>query len=149
MTIGQDNALATPVPDAEPKPNSFQRIIGVLFSPDATFASIARRPDWVVPLVLIVIIALANGVLTASHIDFGAPAREAMAQNKNVTQEQMDRFLDSLPVKDADPKDAPKSKSKKAATKCAKGKKLSHGKCVKAKAKKKQAKKATTNRRAK
>jgi len=91
MTTGQDNALAPPVPDAEPKPNSFQRIIGVLFSPDATFASIARRPDWVVPLVLIVVLALVNGILVAPHIDFGAPAREAMAQNKNMTQEQMDR----------------------------------------------------------
>jgi hypothetical protein len=91
MTIGQDNALAPPAPDAEPKPNSFQRIIGVLFSPDTTFASIARRPDWAVPLVLILVIALANGILIASRIDFGAPAREAMAQNKNLTQEQMDR----------------------------------------------------------
>jgi hypothetical protein len=91
MTVGQDNALATPAPGAEPKPNSFQRIIGVLFSPDATFASIARRPDWVVPLVLIVVLALANGILLSSRIDFGAPAREAMAQNKNMTQEQMDR----------------------------------------------------------
>ena len=63
-----------------PKPNSFQRIIGVLFSPDATFASIARRPDWVVPLVLIVVLALVNGILVASHIDFGAPAREAGAE---------------------------------------------------------------------
>lgn len=91
MTVGQDNAIAAPVSGAEPKPNSFQRIIGVLFSPDATFASIARRPDWVVPLVLIVILSLANGILVSSHIDFGAPAREAMAQNKNMTQEQMDR----------------------------------------------------------
>jgi hypothetical protein len=91
MTTGQDNALATPAPGAEPKPNSFQRIIGVLFSPDATFASIARRPDWVVPLVLIVVLALVNGILVAPHLDFGAPAREAMAQNKNTTQEQMDR----------------------------------------------------------
>jgi hypothetical protein len=91
MTVGQDNALATPAPGAEPKPNSFQRIIGVLFSPDATFASIARRPDWVVPLLFILILSLANGIVLSSRIDFGAPAREAMAQNKNMTQEQMDR----------------------------------------------------------
>jgi hypothetical protein len=89
MTTGQDSAVATPAP--EPKPNPIQRIIGVFFSPDATFASIARRPDWVVPIVLIVVIALANGILIGSRIDFGAPAREAMAQNKNMTQEQMDR----------------------------------------------------------
>jgi hypothetical protein len=89
MTVGQDNAIATPAPG--PEPNSFQRIIGVIFSPDATFASIARRPDWVVPLVLIIILSLANGLLLSSRIDFGAPAREAMAQNKNATQEQIDR----------------------------------------------------------
>jgi hypothetical protein len=91
MTTGQDNAPATPAPDPGPKPNPVQRIIGVIFSPDATMASIAKRPDWVVPLVIIVVLALANGVLTASRIDFGAPAREAMAQNKNLSQEQIDR----------------------------------------------------------
>ena len=91
MTVGQDNAIATPAPGAEPKPNSFQRMIGVLFSPDATFASIARRPDWVVPLLLILVLSLANGILLSSRIDFAAPARDAMAQNKNMTQEQMDR----------------------------------------------------------
>ncbi|HXA17812.1 MAG TPA: Yip1 family protein [Thermoanaerobaculia bacterium] len=91
MTTGQDNALATPAPDPGPKPNPIQRIIGVLFSPDATFASIAKRPDWVVVLLLIVVLALANGLLTSSRIDFGAPAREAMAQNKNLSQEQIDR----------------------------------------------------------
>jgi len=44
-----------------------------------------------------------------------ADERARSEVRKSVTQEQMDRFLDSLPVKDADPKDAPKSKSKKAA----------------------------------
>jgi hypothetical protein len=94
MTVGQDNALATPAPGAEPKPNPFQRIIGVLFSPDATFASIARRPDWVVPLVLLLIVSLAAGVIMAPRIDFAAPAREAMEQNsKNVSQEQIDKTV--------------------------------------------------------
>src|SRR5712671_6074509 len=93
MTTGQDNALATPAPEAEPKPNSFQRIIGVLFSPDATFASIARRPDWVVPLVLLLIVSLAAGLIMAPHVDFGAAAREAMEQNKNASPEQIDKAV--------------------------------------------------------
>ena len=92
MTTGQDNALATPAP-AEPKPNSFQRIIGVLFSPDATFASIARRPDWVVPLVLLLLVSLAAGIIIAPHVDFGAAAREAMEQNKNTTPEQIEKAV--------------------------------------------------------
>jgi hypothetical protein len=93
MTVGQDNAIATPVPDAEPKPNPFQRIIGVLFSPNATFASIARRPDWVVPLVLLLVVSLAAGIIMGPHIDFGAAARESMEQNKNATPEQIDKAV--------------------------------------------------------
>src|SRR5436305_10981756 len=93
MTIGQDNALATPAAGSEPTPNPFQRIIGVLFSPDATFASIARRPDWVAPLVLILVVSFAAGIIMAPHIDFGSAAREAMEQNKNATPEQIDKAV--------------------------------------------------------
>ncbi|MEA2416377.1 MAG: hypothetical protein QOI58_3034 [Thermoanaerobaculia bacterium] len=93
MTVGQDNAIATPAPGAEPKPNPFQRIIGVLFSPDATFASIARRPDWVVPLVLLLLVSLAAGFIMAPHVDFGAAARESMEQNKNVKPEDVEKAV--------------------------------------------------------
>jgi hypothetical protein len=93
MTTGQDNALATPASDPGPKPNPLQRIIGVIFSPDATFASIARRPDWVLPLVLLLITSFAAGIIMAPRIDFGSATREAMEQNKNMTQEQIDRAV--------------------------------------------------------
>jgi hypothetical protein len=91
MTAGQDDALIPPPPAAGPEPNAFQRIIGVLFSPDATLASIARRPDWVLPLVILLIMSLGAGVIIAQHVDFGAAAREAMEQNKNASPEQIDR----------------------------------------------------------
>jgi len=90
MTTGQDSALAPPAPSAEPAPNSFQRIIGVLFSPDSTFASIARRPDWVVPLVLLLVISLAAGIIMAPRVDFASATREAMEQNKNIPQERIE-----------------------------------------------------------
>ncbi|MGA7919230.1 MAG: YIP1 family protein [Candidatus Acidiferrales bacterium] len=32
--------------------NSFSRVVGVLFSPKPTFESIARRPSWIVPVIL-------------------------------------------------------------------------------------------------
>jgi len=91
MTTGQDSAVATPAP--EPKPNPFQRIIGVLFSPDATMASIARRPDWVLPLVLLLITAFAAGAVIAPRVDFASQMRESMEQNKNVSQEQIDKAV--------------------------------------------------------
>lgn len=91
MTVGQDGPV---IPlQAGPEPNAFQRIIGVLFSPDATMASIARRPDWVLPLILLLITSLAAGVIMAPRVDFGAATREAMEQNKNVPQEQVDKAV--------------------------------------------------------
>jgi hypothetical protein len=76
-----------------PKPNSFQRVIGVLFSPNETFASIAQQPDWVVPLVLILVVSLIAGIVFAQRVDFGAPVREAVEQNKNMSPEQADRAV--------------------------------------------------------
>jgi hypothetical protein len=52
--------MATPViPSPEPaKPDSsLGRIFGVIFSPKATFESIAQRPTWVLPLVLICLVS--------------------------------------------------------------------------------------------
>jgi hypothetical protein len=93
MTTGQDDALATPAPDPGPTPNAVQRIIGVIFSPDVTMASIAKRPDWVLPLVLLLIMSLAAGIIIAPRVDFAAPAREAMEQNKNATPEQIEKAV--------------------------------------------------------
>lgn len=91
MTTGQDDALATPAPD--PGPNPIQRVIGVIFSPDATMDSIARRPDWVLPLVLILIASFTLGIVIAQHVDFGATVRESVEQNKNMSQEQIDKAV--------------------------------------------------------
>jgi Yip1 domain len=65
----------------------------VLIAPNETFASIARQPDWVVPLVIILVVSLAAGLIFAQRVDFGAPIREAMEQNKNVTPDQADRAV--------------------------------------------------------
>jgi len=46
--------IQTPEP---PEPvNSFGRVFGVIFSPKATFESIARRPTWILPIVLLCIV---------------------------------------------------------------------------------------------
>jgi hypothetical protein len=44
-------------PPVAPEPvNSFARIIGVFFSPKPTFESIARRPTWLLPIILLCIV---------------------------------------------------------------------------------------------
>jgi hypothetical protein len=47
-----------PTAEAPERVNSIGRIFGVLFSPKATFESIARRPTWIVPVLLLCALAL-------------------------------------------------------------------------------------------
>lgn len=47
-----------PPQDAEPV-SSVGRIFGVIFSPQATFESIVRRPTWILPLISICLVSLA------------------------------------------------------------------------------------------
>src|ERR1700733_2868099 len=53
--------MATPVtPSPEPAPSvsSFGRIFGAIFNPKPTFEPIAQRPTWVLPLILICLVAV-------------------------------------------------------------------------------------------
>jgi hypothetical protein len=85
-----------PAPAPVEKVNSFQRIAGVLFSPSETFASIARRPDVLVPLVILLIISLVSGWTIAGRVDFTALAREGMEANPrsaDMPPDQMNRMV--------------------------------------------------------
>lgn len=81
-----------PADQAAPKPNSFERLAGVITSPNETFASIARRPDWIVPLLIIFVLALAGGVITAMKVDFNALAHETMEMNPKTADLPADRL---------------------------------------------------------
>jgi len=88
MTSGIADAGVVP---PEPKPNPFARMVGVFFSPGQTFASIARRPDWVVPLVIILLISVASAIVVAQRVDFGAMVRQQMEQRKDLSPDQIER----------------------------------------------------------
>ncbi len=88
MTSGSVDEVS-PSGQAAPKPNPFERIVGVLFSPNETFASIARQPDWLVPLALMLVISLFAGILIANRVDFASAAREAMEQ-KNIPPDRVE-----------------------------------------------------------
>jgi len=66
------------------KPNTFQRIIGVLFSPGETFDSIVKRPNILGPLLVFVVISVLSAVAVAVKVDFDALAREAIEANPNI-----------------------------------------------------------------
>ena len=70
---------------AEPeKPNTIQRIIGVLSNPGPTFESIVQRPNILGPLLIFVIISVVSAIAVAVKVDFDALAHEAIEANPNI-----------------------------------------------------------------
>lgn len=94
----QQSPPGAPPPDTKKK-NVFERIAGVLFAPAETFQEIARRPDVLGPLLIILLVGYVSTALVMPKMDIGAiTAQQAEAmrkQNPNVGDEQlaqMERF---------------------------------------------------------
>lgn len=85
----------TPVaaPDAPvPGMSEFGRLTGVFFSPTATFRDIARRPSWVIPLAVLILISIGLSVTLAKHVDWVEVAKDQIAKSKFAS-----RQVDQLP----------------------------------------------------
>jgi hypothetical protein len=80
-------------PPPEKTKNLFERIAGVLFAPAETFADIARRPDILGPLLLILAIGYISTALIMPKMDFAAmtamQAEQMRKQNPNMGEEQI------------------------------------------------------------
>ena len=76
-----DETAPPPPAPAASKPNPFQRLVGVIMAPNETFASIAERPDWVVPLALWMLIAVFGGIVFAQRVDKSTSLHTLAAQN--------------------------------------------------------------------
>src|SRR4029453_15340994 len=50
--------------------SGFGRLIGVLVSPGKTFQSIAERPTWALPLVVLLFLSAVIGYVTAQRTDY-------------------------------------------------------------------------------
>ncbi|MBZ5526406.1 MAG: YIP1 family protein [Acidobacteriia bacterium] len=66
--------------------NHLGRLIGVLFNPKETFAEIARRPSWIAPLALLVILGTGVGVLLNAKMDWHAYIRQEADKNPRFEQ---------------------------------------------------------------
>jgi hypothetical protein len=85
-----------PAPEAQAPINHFGRIIGVFFSPTQTFASIAQRPSWLAPLLLMVILGTCVGALMNTKMNWGEYIRHKAEENTRFSQlseEQKDQAL--------------------------------------------------------
>lgn len=66
--------------------SSFGRLIGVLVSPGKTFRSIAERPAWLVPFLVLLVLSLAVGWLTQARVD-----------PEEMVRYQLGKFADRMP----------------------------------------------------
>jgi hypothetical protein len=83
-------------PAAGPKSNALQRIAGVLFTPAATFAEIARRPDILGPLLLFLVVSYATTFIISPRLDWDAVTQmqiEVMKEkNPDLSDQDLERF---------------------------------------------------------
>lgn len=88
------------MPDPAPAPqgpiNHFGRVFGVFFSPKSTFEDIARRPTWVVPVILMTVLGLVVGFVMNQKVDWRDVASkriEASPRASQLTPEQKEQQL--------------------------------------------------------
>lgn len=93
MSVGVAEPPRTPEP-VEPKTNVFQRIAGVLFAPVDTFREIARRPDVVAPIIVLVVISFATTLVLVPRMDFEEAFRQQMAQSgQEMSEADLERVM--------------------------------------------------------
>lgn len=77
------------------KDSSFGRVLGVLVSPGETFRSLAERPTWVAPFLVLLFLGLAVGVVIQMKTDPEEMVRGQMAMLKmDISEQQINDAID-------------------------------------------------------
>ena len=84
---------STPAPGAQSQPamSPIGRMVGVFFSPKATFEDIARRPSWVAPMIVLLAVSIGLSVTLVRRADWVEVSKEQIAKSKFAS-----RQIDSL-----------------------------------------------------
>ena len=75
-----------PAPEQQGPINHIGRIIGVFFSPSQTFADIARRPSWVIPVLLSTVVTLAAFAVMNKKVDWRDVAMKRIEESPRAAQ---------------------------------------------------------------
>lgn len=79
-------ATTAAVPEAPQSMGAFARVFGALFSPRATFQDIARKPGWLAPVVVLIILNLAVIGIFSSRVGWRAFIEKQDLQNHRAQQ---------------------------------------------------------------
>jgi len=74
------------VPEAPQHIGAFGRVIGALVNPRPTFEDIARKPSWLVPLLLLIILSLGITTIFSQRVGWRAFIEKQDAQNSRMQQ---------------------------------------------------------------
>jgi len=88
-----------PAPDAQSQPviSPIGRIVGVFFSPKATFEDIVRKPSWVLPVVLLTLLSIGVSFAINQRInwrEFISQQMEKSPQSANMSAEQKEQRIE-------------------------------------------------------
>lgn len=88
--------MPTPAPAVEVQAaiSPFGRIIGMFFSPKGTFEDIVRKPTWILPMILTVLLATIGVVALNQHFDWRSYMVQQMEKSPraaNLTAEQKEK----------------------------------------------------------
>lgn len=77
--------------------SSFAQIFEVLLSPTKTFEQLARKPSWVLPFIISIILGLVLTAVVVPMIDWGEVIRaQVEATGQNVPAEQLDQQIEFM-----------------------------------------------------
>jgi hypothetical protein len=88
--------MAPEAPQAPAPINHFGRIIGVFFSPKATFEDIARRPSWAIPVALMTILGIGVAFVMNQKVDWRDVASRRIEESPraaNLSAEQKEQQI--------------------------------------------------------
>jgi len=89
-------AVAMPPAEEPPSKSFLQRFVGVFVSPGETFADIVRKPDWIAPLVVLVLTTVAMMETMLGKIGVAAIVRNAILQSKQGAQMSADQIQQAV-----------------------------------------------------
>ena len=91
-------AQIPPTEAATPESSAVSRLIGVIVSPKETFSSIARRPTWFVPFLILCTLSIAVGGLIAMKTDWRSFFERKLSENsrfEQMPQERKDQTIET------------------------------------------------------
>jgi len=91
-----ETPIALPPTDDQPEDSFFDRFLGVFISPGQTFDSIARRPDFIAPLIVAIGVAVAITETMMAKIGMERIVRKSIEMSSRASQMSADQMQQAV-----------------------------------------------------